>query len=90
MMAGQMILQTSSCQRPPVVTKYGGILSINCIKIILITRISLFLVVLNWKALFQRKIESSFFHLNPEILTKLFNLIYYLILTSILTLNTSA
>jgi len=28
-----------------------------------------------WKALFHRKIESSFFPLNPEILAKLFNLI---------------
>jgi len=28
----------------------------------------------NWKALFHRKIESTFFHLNPEILAKLFKL----------------
>jgi len=42
------------------------------------------------KALFHRKIESSFLHLNPEILTKLFHLIYYLNLTPILTLNTTA
>jgi len=35
-----------------------------------------------WKALFhRRKIVSSYFYLNPKILTKLFNLIYYLILT---------
>jgi len=40
-----------------------------------------------WKALFHRKIESSFFHLNPEILANLFNLIYYLILTPTLTLT---
>jgi len=33
----------------------------------------------------SRKIESSFFHVNPEILAKLFNLIYYLILTPTLT-----
>jgi len=33
------------------------------------------------KALFHQKIESNFFHLNPEILAKLFNLIYYLIFT---------
>jgi len=39
------------------------------------------------KALFHQKIESSFFHLNPEILARLFNLIYYLILTPTLTVN---
>jgi len=40
-------------------------------------------------ALFHRKIESSFFHFHiiPEILAKLFNLIYYLILTPTLTLT---
>jgi len=32
----------------------------------------------------------SFFHLNSEILAKLFNLIYYLILTLTITLSTSA
>jgi len=37
------------------------------------------------KALFHRKIESSYFHLNLEILAKLFNLIYYLILTPTIT-----
>jgi len=35
--------------------------------------------ILIWKALFHWKIESSFFHLNQEILEKLFNLIHYLI-----------
>jgi len=39
------------------------------------------------KALFHWEIESSFFRLNPEILSKLFNLIYYLILTPTLTVN---
>jgi len=38
-----------------------------------------------WKALFYRKIESRFFHLNLKILANLFNLIYYLILTLTLT-----
>jgi len=33
------------------------------------------------KALFHRKIDSSFFHLNTEILAKIFNLIYCLSLT---------
>jgi len=31
-------------------------------------------------ALFHRKIESTFLHCNPEILAKLFNLIYFLTL----------
>jgi len=35
----------------------------------------------------NKKIESSFFHLNPEILVKLFNLIYYLTLTPTLTVT---
>jgi len=39
------------------------------------------------KAEFHGEIESSFFHLNPKILAKLFNLIYYLILTPTLTLT---
>jgi len=30
------------------------------------------------KALFYLKNESSFYHINPEISAKLFNLIYYL------------
>jgi len=39
------------------------------------------------KALFYQKIKPSFFHLNPEILSKIFSLIYDLILTPILTLT---
>jgi len=39
---------------------------------------------IKWKAL---KIESSFFHLNPEVIAKLFDLIYYLIRTPTLTLT---
>jgi len=41
------------------------------------------------KALFHWKFKSSFFHINPEILANLFNLIYYLILTLTLTLQLS-
>jgi len=42
---------------------------------------------LYWKRLFHWKIESSFFifNLNAEILAKLYNLVYYLILTLTLT-----
>jgi len=39
------------------------------------------------KKLFHRKNECSIFYLNPEILAKLYNLIYYLILTPTLTLT---
>jgi len=36
---------------------------------------------------FTGKLNLVFFHLNPEILAKLFNLIYYLILILTLTVN---
>jgi len=54
--------------------------------LIYILMVFLFLIITKKrKALFHRKTESSFFHINPEILVNLFNLIYYLILTPTLT-----
>jgi len=49
--------------------------------------ITALMLIFNWKALFHRKIKSSFFNLrvNPEILVKLFNLIYNLIVILTLT-----
>jgi len=52
----------------------------------LVSLFVLYIVLQKRRLCFTEKTESSFFHLNPEILTRLFNLIYYLILTPTLTL----